>query len=76
MEVEEIRSHFPALDRIHAGKPVAYFDGPGGTQVPRPVVEAMAEVLYHHNANRNWAYPTSAETDAVVHDSRVAFGDF
>ena len=33
--VEQIRAAFPALERRHAGLPVAYFDGPGGTQVPR-----------------------------------------
>ena len=43
--VQEIRSHFPALGRVHEGFPVAYFDGPGGTQVPRAVVEAMSDYL-------------------------------
>ena len=42
LSLEEIRKCFPALARIHNGYPVAYFDGPGGTQVPRSVVEAMA----------------------------------
>lgn len=74
--VEEIRRHFPALDRIHAGQPVAYFDGPGGTQVPRQVVDAMADYLYHHNANTHWAYPTSRETDAALLAAREAFADF
>lgn len=76
MDVDAIRGHFPALERTHAGSPVAYFDGPGGTQVPRSVVEAMAEHLYHHNGNRNWAYPASAETDATVTRAREAFADF
>ena len=49
--VEEIRSNFPALARVHEGHPVAYFDGPGGTQVPRAVAEAVSDYLYHHNAN-------------------------
>ena len=71
----EIRAHFPALERVHNGFPVAYFDGPGGTQVPRPVVEAMADYLYHHNANTHWAYPTSAETDAAIEEARQTCGD-
>lgn len=71
-----IRSHFPALDRIHNGNPVAYFDGPGGTQVPRDVVEAMVDYLYHHNANTDWAYPTSAETDEAIAYARGAVADF
>lgn len=71
----EIRSHFPALERTHNGHPVAYFDGPGGTQVPREVVDKMLDYLYHHNANTHWAYPTSEETDAAIEDARQAFGD-
>src|SRR5438128_2351392 len=74
--VEDIRAHFPALARRHAGKPVAYFDGPGGTQVPREVVEAMEDYLYHHNANTHWQYTTSAETDAALARAREAFADF
>jgi cysteine desulfurase family protein (TIGR01976 family) len=74
--VEEIRAQFPALERIHNNYPVAYFDGPGGTQVPRPVVEAMADYLYHHNANTHWAYPTSQETDAAIEDARLACAEF
>jgi cysteine desulfurase family protein (TIGR01976 family) len=74
--VERIRSQFPALERMHNGQPVAYFDGPGGTQVPRSVGEAMLDYLYHHNANTEWAYPTSAETDEALRDARQALADF
>lgn len=72
----QLRSQFPALERMHSGHPVAYFDGPGGTQVPRSVVNAMADYLYHHNANTHWAYPTSAETDRAIQDARAAVADF
>lgn len=74
--VTEIRNHFPALERVHNGYPVAYFDGPGGTQVPRYVVEKMSDYLYHHNANTHWAYPTSAETDAALEHARLVFAEF
>ncbi len=74
--VEEIRAHFPALERLYNGYPVAYFDGPGGTQVPRAVVEAMNEYLYHHNANTHWAYPTSNETDEIIENARQTLADF
>ena len=74
--VTEIRRHFPALERIHNGYPVAYFDGPGGTQVPRYVVERMNDYLYHHNANTHWAYPTSAETDAAIEHAREVCAAF
>jgi cysteine desulfurase family protein (TIGR01976 family) len=74
--VTEIRKQFPALQRSHNGFPVAYFDGPGGTQVPRAVVEAMNDYLYHHNANTHWAYPTSEETDAIIETARGVLADF
>jgi cysteine desulfurase family protein (TIGR01976 family) len=73
---DEIRAQFPALKRRHAGVPAAYFDGPGGTQVPRAVVEAMSDYLCHHNANTHWAFPTSAETDAALAEARQALADF
>jgi len=72
----DIRAHFPALERRHGGHPVAYFDGPGGTQVPREVVEAMTDYLYHHNANTHWEYPTSAETDAAIAHAREVLAAF
>jgi cysteine desulfurase family protein (TIGR01976 family) len=74
--VNEIRKQFPALERVHNGYPVAYFDGPGGTQVPRHVVERMSDYLYHHNANTHWAYPTSAETDAAIEHAREVCAEF
>src|SRR5258708_2314737 len=74
--VETIRAHFPALARQHNGKPVAYFDGPGGTQAPREVVDAISDYLLHHNANTHWIYPTSVETDAALLYAREAFADF
>ena len=55
---------------------MAYFDGPGGTQVPRQVVDAMSDYLFHHNANTHWIYPTSVETDAALDAARVALADF
>ncbi len=76
ISIEEIRRFFPALARTHNGYPVAYFDGPGGTQVPRTVVEAMNDYLYRHNANTHWAYPTSEETDAIIDSARGVLADF
>jgi len=76
MPVEAIRAQFPALARLENGKPVAYFDGPGGTQVPRMVADRMADYLFNHNANTHWNYPTSRETDAALNNAREAFADF
>lgn len=72
----EIRAHFPALERRHNGELVAYFDGPGGTQVSRAVVDSMTDYLLHHNANTHWGYPTSAETDEALAHARQTFATF
>ena len=69
------RGAFPALARVHNGHPVAYFDGPGGTQVPRAVADAVSDYLLHHNATARWATPTSRETDAVIAGARAAAAD-
>jgi cysteine desulfurase family protein (TIGR01976 family) len=73
--IEEIRSHFPALKRLHGSHNAAYFDGPGGTQVPDSVPLAIADYLFHRNSNAHWAFPTSAETDRVRHQAREAMAD-
>jgi cysteine desulfurase family protein (TIGR01976 family) len=75
MNLTAIRAQFPALQRMHNGHPVAYLDGPGGTQVPTVVADAMRDYLFHHNANTHWAYPTSVETDAIITASREAMAD-
>lgn len=72
----DIRNAFPALRRKHRGQPIAYFDGPGGTQIPSAVVEAMSDYLLHHNANTHWAFPTSVETDGIISGARTALADF
>src|SRR5437870_6238826 len=76
MHLDELRRCFPALSRLHNGLPVAYFDAPGGTQVPRVVAEAMTDYLFHHNANTHWAYPTSEETDAIIAEARESAARF
>jgi cysteine desulfurase family protein (TIGR01976 family) len=75
-KVDDIRAQFPALQRKHNGLPVAYFDGPGGTQVPRVVIDVMVDYLAHHNANTHWNYPTSEETDAIIAGARKTLADF
>jgi cysteine desulfurase family protein (TIGR01976 family) len=72
----QVRACFPALARRYRDRAVVYFDGPGGTQVPRAVVDAMADYLYHHNANTHWPYATSEETDAMIAGARLALADF
>jgi cysteine desulfurase family protein (TIGR01976 family) len=71
-----IRARFPALLRELDGEPVAYFDGPGGTQVPAEVADAVRDYLLHHNGNSGWNYPTSHESGAIVEAGRAAMADF
>src|SRR5258705_4664051 len=75
-DANEIRADFPAMERRHRGHLVAYLDGPGGTQVPRAVVDRMTDYLFRHNANTHWRYPTSAETDALILEARRSLAEF
>src|SRR3989440_7363684 len=76
ISTEEIRQQFPALDRAHNGFPVAYFDGAGGTQTPRVVVDAVSDYLLNPHAYTHWKYPTSPETDAIIESARYTLADF
>ncbi|MEP7072248.1 MAG: cysteine desulfurase-like protein [Verrucomicrobiota bacterium] len=76
LAVESIRDRFPALQRKQNGRAVAYFDGPGGTQVPREVIAAIVDYLSSHNANTHWAYPSSIETDEIIAQARGALAEF
>ena len=76
LDISTLRERFPALERRHENELVAYFDGPGGTQVPREVGEAITRYLFHHNANTHWLYPTSIETDALIASARRTLAEF
>lgn len=73
--LDAVRAQFPAFDRVLDGTPAAYFDAPGGTQVPIVVADAVRDYLLHHNANTHWAFPTSVETDAMIGRARAAAAD-
>jgi cysteine desulfurase family protein (TIGR01976 family) len=68
-DVERVRSHFPALQREIAGKPIIFFDNPAGTQVPRSVVEAMNTAMFHKNANLGGSFATSVAAQQLVDDA-------
>jgi cysteine desulfurase family protein (TIGR01976 family) len=70
-----IRSQFPALQQAVNGREVIYLDGPGGTQVPQRVIDAMADYLARSNANTHGSFPTSRRTDAVIAAARDAMAD-
>jgi cysteine desulfurase family protein (TIGR01976 family) len=74
--IEQLRSQFPALSRIHAGKPIAFFDGPAGTQVPKTVIDAISHYLSTCNANHGGLFATSIESDALLDEVHAATADF
>jgi cysteine desulfurase family protein (TIGR01976 family) len=76
LDVEYVRGQFPALARVVNGRPAAYLDSPGGTQVPERVVAAVAEYLTAHNCNLHGAFATGRETDLIVRDAHAAMADF
>jgi len=75
-DVDALRAEFPALAREQDGRPVAFLDGPGGTQVPQRVVDAVADYLTHRNANSGGAFTTSALSDAMADEAHAAVADF
>jgi cysteine desulfurase family protein (TIGR01976 family) len=74
-EVDALRSEFPALALEQDGRPVAYFDGPGGTQVPNRVIDAIAGYYRSSNANDGGAFATSERSDASTADGHAAVAD-
>jgi len=75
-DVEAVRAQFPALSRLHEGRPVAYFDGPGGSQVARPSIEAMTRYMERGGANLHGVFPTSTETEEILAGTRAACAAF
>jgi cysteine desulfurase family protein (TIGR01976 family) len=74
-EVEGVRRRFPALGLTHDSRPVVFFDGPGGTQVPETVIDAVANYYRTSNANHEGAFDTSRRSDAIVDEAHAAVGD-
>jgi cysteine desulfurase family protein (TIGR01976 family) len=74
-DVEALRRRFPALSIEEAGRPIALFDGPGGTQVPDTVIEAIADYYRTSNANHDGAFLTSRRSDAAVDEAHAAMAD-
>jgi len=76
LDLSWIRSQFPSFAETVNGHAAAYFDGPGGTQVPQRVIDAISDYLKHANANTCGAYLTSRRTNQVIADARSAMADF
>ena len=69
------RARFPALSIEHDGRPIALFDGPGGTQVPDSVIEAVAATTATSNANHGGPFLTSERSDAMLDEAHAALAD-
>src|SRR6516162_4501410 len=76
LDLAYVRSQFPSLSQTVNGHPAAFLDGPGGTQVPQRVIDAISNYLATNNANTGGAYATSRHTDAMIAEARAAMGDF
>ncbi|HEY7703082.1 MAG TPA: cysteine desulfurase-like protein [Candidatus Limnocylindrales bacterium] len=75
-DVHALRAEFPALGREQDGRPVVFLDGPGGTQVPQRVIDAVSSYLSDTNANAGGAFATSEASDAMVAEAHAAVADF
>lgn len=75
-DVDSIRKQFPACQRTHDGIPVAYLDGPGGSQVPTSVADKISDYLFYHNANEHGAFDTSRESDRLNDEACEVVADF
>ena len=74
--VAACRRQFPALTRTVGGLPAVFLDGPGGTQVPSRVIEAVGGYLAHINANHGGHFATSRESDEMLAEAHWAVADF
>ena len=73
----EIRDFFPSIGRVdHNNNQIIYLDGPGGTQVPIQVIEAISQYYIKSNANTHGEFITSQETDKVMDDLRLKMSEF
>ncbi len=76
LDIAWVRAQFPELAQTVNGHPAVFLDGPGGTQVPQRVIDAISDYLRRDNANTCGAYATSRRTDAMLADARAAMADF
>ncbi len=74
-DVPSLRGQFPALQQTRCGLTPVFLDGPGGTQVPQRVIDAVVDYLSTCNANHGGAFTTSVESDAILRDAHEAVAD-
>ena len=71
-----IRRQFPSLARTPGTNPAVYFDGPGGTQVPQRVIDAVARYYLAMNSNTEGTFVTSQSSDQMLANAHLAMADF
>jgi len=76
LDLPYVRAQFPSLTQAVNAHPATFLDGPGGTQVPQRVIDAISAYLGRDNANTGGAYATSRHTDAMIAEARAAMADF
>ena len=74
-DLSHLRSQFPSLSQTQNGRPVVFFDNPGGTQCPQMVIDAVAGYLLRDNANHGGAFATSQRSDIMLDDAHQAMAD-
>jgi cysteine desulfurase family protein (TIGR01976 family) len=75
LDLNRVRSVFPALAMEVHGQPAIFLDNPGGTQVPEVVIDAMGDYMVYANANRGGAFATAGRSDAILDDAHAAMAD-
>lgn len=76
LDLSWIRDQFPALRLEVNGRPAVFLDGPGGTQVPQRVIDAIVDYLSTSNANTHGAFLTGERTERMLGEAHAAAGDF
>ncbi len=69
-KIAELRGEFPALNRTIDDIPIAYLDGPGGTQVPQSVIDAVSDYYRNCNANTHGFFKISQDSDRIIEQAR------
>jgi cysteine desulfurase family protein (TIGR01976 family) len=75
-DIIKLRADFPSLKKQYNGHPLAYLDGPGGSQVPAVVIDAISYYYKNSNANTHGFFITSKETDGVIEKARQTSAEF
>ncbi|MDP6945277.1 MAG: cysteine desulfurase-like protein [Myxococcota bacterium] len=75
LDISAVRAQYPALARAQDGRPVVFFDGPAGSQVPQRVIDASSHALGYVNANTHGEFVTARENDAMLAEAHAAMAD-